>query len=183
MRKALKLFLCAFLTLPAVCASGSLDRTASARSAGAIRGAAIDASGALYTWGDGLRIWTAPSLRSRLLAPGRFEEGGCLVDLDRDGRPEFVTQEVSGLGKLVWRRPPDWQPKVIDTEIAMHDCMEATLFGRRGILMIQRYMQVRFYELPQHDGEPWPSREIYSIYTPSQQAGLALHDVNTRLTK
>jgi hypothetical protein len=34
-------------------------------------------------------------------------------------------------------------------------------------------MQVRFYELPSGD-----SRDLYSIYTPSRQAGLLLHDVD-----
>ena len=67
---------------------------------------------------------------------------------------------------------------MIDSEIEMHDCIEADLFGRRGVLMIQRYMQVRFYERPAQPGETWKIREIYSIYTPSQQAGLALHDVD-----
>ena len=54
--------------------------------------------------------------------------------------------------------------------------MEATLFGRKGILVIQRYMQVRFYE--RGGGKRWPYREIYSIYTPSQQTGLSLSDID-----
>ena len=28
------------------------------------------------------------------------------------------------------------------------------------------------------DGKPWPYREIYSIYTPSQQTGLSMRDID-----
>jgi hypothetical protein len=67
-------------------------------------------------------------------------------------------------------------PEAIDTEIEMHDCLEATLLGRRGVLMIQRGMQVRFYERGAQGS--WSSRDIYSIYTPSYQGWLALGDVD-----
>ena len=68
------------------------------------------------------------------------------------------------------------EPVVIDDEFDTHDCMEATLFGRKGVLVIQRYMQVRFYE--RADKSPGRIREIYSIYTPSQQTGLSLRDID-----
>jgi hypothetical protein len=123
-----------------------------------------------------LQVWDVPRLTPRLLATGDFSEGGCLVDLDGDGQPEFVSKEGSGLGKLTWRRGPGWTPAVIDDEFETHDCVEATLFGRKGVLVIQRYMQVRFYE--RAEGRPWPHREIYSIYTPSQQTGLSLRDID-----
>jgi hypothetical protein len=141
-----------------------------------IRGAALTRDGRVFTWGDQLQLWTLPGLRSRTLANGIFSEGGCLVDLDGDGTQEFVGQEGSGLGKLTWRKPPDWKPVVIDDEFETHDCMEATLFGRKGILVIQRFMQVRFYERG-NEGH-WPYREIYSIYTPSQQTGLSMSDID-----
>jgi hypothetical protein len=146
------------------------------RTEGELRGAAGARDGRVITWGDGLYSWTLPSLKSRLLAKGTFGEGGCLVDLDGDGQQEFVSVEGSGLGKLTWRRPSAWQPVVIDYEIETHDCLEATLFGRKGVLVIQRFMQVRFYE--RSDSSPWPHREIYSIYTPSQQTGLSLSDID-----
>ena len=98
------------------------------------------------------------------------------TDLDGDGTQEFVGKEGPGLGKLTWRKPPDWKPVIIDDEFETHDCMEATLFGRKGVLVIQRYMQVRFYE--RAEGKRWPYREIYSIYTPSQQTGLSMRDID-----
>jgi hypothetical protein len=141
-----------------------------------IRGAALSSDGRLITWGDKLRAWTIPELDSQVLASAQFSEGGCLVDLDGDGRQEFIGKEGKGLGKLTWRKPPDWIPVVIDDEFDTHDCLEATLFGRKGVLVIQRHMQVRFYE--RAPSSPWPHREIYSIYTPSRQTGLALRDID-----
>ena len=147
-----------------------------ATSEGEIRGAAISREGQIFTWGDRLQLWALPNLKPRSLANGAFGEGGCLVDLDGDGAQELVSKEGSGLGQLTWRKPPDWKPVVIDDGFETHDCMEATLFGRKGILVIQRYMQVRFYERAEE--KRWPYREIYSIYTPSRQTGLSMRDVD-----
>ena len=142
-----------------------------------ISGAALLSDGRVLTWGDGLYAWTIPDLRRSGIASGAFGEGGCLVDLDGDGAQEFVGKEGGQeLGKLTWRKPPFQTPVVIDDEFDTHDCIEATLFGRKGVLVIQRYMQVRFYE--RADKSPWPFREIYSIYTPSRQTGLLLRDIN-----
>lgn len=141
-----------------------------------VRGAAQSGDGRVFTWGRGLTRWTIPAMQAELLADGEFGEGGCLVDLDNDGKPEFVAKEGSGLGKLTWRRAPYKVAVVIDDEIDTHDCIAATLFGRKGVLVVQRYMQVRFYE--RSASGVWKQREIYSIYTPSQQAGLLLRDVD-----
>jgi hypothetical protein len=141
-----------------------------------IRGAAVTREGEIFTWGDGLHVWSLPDLKPRLIARGAFGEGGCLADLDGDGAQEFIGKEGPGLGRLTWRKPPDWKPVIIDDEFETHDCMEAELFGRKGILVIQRYMQVRFYE--RAEGKRWPFREIYSIYTPSQQTGLSMRDID-----
>jgi hypothetical protein len=111
-----------------------------------------------------------------VLAEGPFGEGGCAVDLDNDGASELVVVRGTGLGRLVRLSPPDWNAETVDTEVEMHDCLETELFGRRGVLMIQRGMQVRFYERSK-DGR-WSSRDVYSIYTPSYQGGLALSDVD-----
>jgi hypothetical protein len=148
-----------------------------AQSPGAIRGSALRSDGKLITWGDALQVWTLPDLRPSVLANGSFGEGGCLVDLDGDGAQEFVGNEGSPRNKLTWRKPPDWKPEIIDDEIDTHDCIPATLFGRKGILLIQRYMQVRFYERGEK-GRRWPYTDIYSIYTPSQQTGLSLSDID-----
>ena len=132
----------------------------------------------LYTWGEQLTAWTVPELQPKVLATGNFGEGGCLVDLDGTGAPAFAGYEGTGLGRLTYRRAPQWQQQTIDTEIEMHDAREATLFGRRGILMVNRGMQVRFYERPRAQAPHWPYREIYSFYTASYQGDLVLHDVD-----
>lgn len=135
-----------------------------------IRGGALD-GGAFYTWGERLRQWSLPELRSKVLAHGQFGEGGCLADFNGDGRNDVVLQEGGRLGLLVWFEAPDWTRHVIDREVEMHDCIAAEVFGRRGFLMVHRYSQVRFYE-------PAGVRDIYSIYTASRQGGLALADVD-----
>ena len=43
---------------------------------------------------------------------------------------------------------------------------------------MQRRIQVRFYEVPESLPRPWPSRDIYSFYSPSDQGGLLLSDVD-----
>jgi hypothetical protein len=135
-----------------------------------IRGGAVHGQ-SLYTWGDGLRRWELPALRPTVLAREHLGEGGCLVDFNGDGAIDVVVQEGTGLGLLVWFQAPSWTRHVIDRQTEMHDCLAAELFGRRGFLMIHRYSQVRFYE-------PGGVRDIYSIYTPSKQGGLALADVD-----
>ncbi|HET8547862.1 MAG TPA: hypothetical protein VFL57_07660 [Bryobacteraceae bacterium] len=135
-----------------------------------IRGAALEGD-ALYTWGDGLRRWVLPALRAAVLARGRFADGGCLLDFNGDGRIDVILQDGAPVGRLLWFEAPHWTRHVIDREIEMHDCLAAELFGRRGFLMIHRYSQVRFYQ-------PGGVRDIYSIYTPSRQGGLALADVD-----
>ena len=89
---------------------------------------------------------------------------------------EAVTVRGTGLGDLVSIRLSDGRTEVIDTQVEMPDCVAATLFGRSGVLVIQRGMQVRFYHRAK--AGLWESRDIYSIYTPSYQTGLGLADVN-----
>lgn len=144
---------------------------------GEIRGAVISGS-SLYTWGEQLTVWSIPDLQPKVLAAGNFGEGGCLTDFDGNGAPEVVVYEGPALGRLTYRRAPDWKPETIDTEIEMHDCREAVLLGRRGVLMVNRGMQVRFYERPAKTMPHWPYREIYSFYTASYQGDLVLHDVD-----
>jgi hypothetical protein len=146
-------------------------------SPGEVRGAAMARDGRLFTWGDALAVRDASLEKSRVLSRQTFGEGGCLVDLDNDGQEEFVGKEGLGLGRLTWRKPPEWKPVVLEKQTDTHDCLQATLFGRKGVLTIHRFMQVRFYEYAPA-GKPWIVHEIYSIYTPSKQTGLSLHDVN-----
>jgi hypothetical protein len=100
------------------------------------------------------------------------------MDVDQNGQPGLILQDGVGLGNLTFRRPPEWKPEVIDTEVGMHNCLPATLLGHRGFLMIHRFMQVRFYEPPANRGGPWTFTDLYSIYTPSKQTGLLLADID-----
>ena len=144
-----------------------------------ILGATMAGHDRLITWGAGLTEWKLGGWSKRSLAAGRFARGGCLMDVDLDGRLDLVVQEGEGLGRLVWRRAPDFvKAQIIDSAIEMPDCLSATLYGRRGLLIVQRHAQVRFYEPPTDLSSRWPYREIYSFYTNSRQAGLLLSDVD-----
>jgi hypothetical protein len=150
---------------------------------GEIRGSVLALDGkSLYTWGDGLDRWDVPNLKRHRIARGSFGEGGCLLDVDGDGQPDLILQQGLGLGKLMWLSTRDSKTHVIDTEIEMHNCLAATLLGHRGFLMVQRGLQVRFYELPTERGgslaSDWGYNELYSFYTPSRQAGLLLTDID-----
>ena len=132
-----------------------------------IRGAASDGS-TVYTWGDRLLAWTLPKLDRRELArPSTpFGSGGCLDD-EKTG---LFIQEG---GRLVYRKARDWKPRVLDTSIDMHDCLAVTLLGHRGVLMVQRGMELRFYEYPD-----FTYRVLYSFYSASRQGGLLIADVD-----
>ncbi len=148
------------------------------RMEGRIRGAALGPGRSVYTWGGGLEVWTPPEGRSVKLARGPFGEGGCTLDVNRDGRTDIVVQRDDGAGSLVWLDASNWKAHTIDTGTAVHDAAAATLFGRRGVLAVHRSAQVRFYEAPAKPERPWPYREIYSFYTPSRQGGLLVADVD-----
>lgn len=158
--------------------------------AGILRGGALSADGAaLYAWGSALYRWRLSEVRAgthgegeRLLSGLAFGEGGCVADVNGDGNGDLVLEarpaSESGLGRLVWLEAPSWKEHVLDSGIEMSDCMETTLLGKRGILMVQRHAQVRFYPFPPADSEHAPYQEVYSFYTPSRQAGLLRADVD-----
>ncbi len=131
-----------------------------------ITGAALDGD-TLYTWGDRLLAWTLPKLKSQTLAaPAHPAVSGCL---DEEGKGLFLQEG----DRLVYRKAPDWKARSIDHGIDMHDCLAATLLGHRGVLVVQRGMQLRFYEFPD-----FTYREIYSFYSASRQGGLLVTDVD-----
>ncbi len=66
----------------------------------------------------------------------------------------------------------------IDTSAAVVDMAEMEIFGRRGLMVIHRGMQLRFYQPPEENQDRWPYSEIYSFYTASEQGGLIQHDVD-----
>jgi hypothetical protein len=145
-----------------------------------MRGAAASGPRAFFTWGTRLLAWDAAGGAPAVIrgAGEPFGEGGCAWDVDRDGRTDVIVQEGPGLGKLVWFHAPEWTRREIDSESEFHDCLGATLFGRRGVLVTHRHGQVRFYEPPAGGSQTWSHTEIYSFYTPSNQAGLLVADVD-----
>jgi hypothetical protein len=133
----------------------------------------------LVTWGERLRWWNLSEGKGTAsVARGPFAEGGAILDVDGDGRPDVVLNEDSPGRAFVWLEAPGWAGHVIDTGVDTADVLAAKLFGRRGILVVHRRAQVRFYEIPHRTRDRWPMREIYSFYTPSDQGGLALADVD-----
>lgn len=133
----------------------------------------------LATWGDRLRWWSIPDGKTTTFGPaGPFAEGGAIFDVDGDGRPDLVVNEGPPERALIWLQAPQWTRHVIDTGVDTADVLPAALFGRRGILVVHRRAQVRFYEIPAKSAERWPMREIYSFYTPSDQGGLQLADID-----
>jgi hypothetical protein len=133
----------------------------------------------LATWGDRVRWWNLSDGGSAGPGPrGPFAEGGTILDVNGDAQPDLVLNEVAPPRALVWLEAPRWIRHVIDTGVETADVIPAQLFGRRGILVVHRRAQVRFYELPPRHEESWPVTELYSFYTPSDQGGLAVADVD-----
>jgi len=137
-----------------------------------LRGGLVMTDGRLLAWGDRLTVWEQG--RARVVAEGPFGDGGCLVEFG--GERGVVLQRGIGLGELVWLHGPEWRAEVLDTGIEMHDCLGTRLLGHPGVLLIHRYAQVRFYQ--RAGSGRWPYQELYSIYTPSRQAGLTMGDVD-----
>ena len=138
----------------------------------------------LVTWGDRL-LWRSLPRGIYRVVSGRgraFSEGGCLLDVDGDGRADIVVNESGPEAALVWFRAAGRGPlgvrHVIDTGIDAPDIVPATLFGRRGILLIQKHIQVRFYEIPSDPTTRWLPQDVYSFYSPSQQGGLRMADID-----
>src|SRR5581483_9710722 len=115
----------------------------------------------LVTWGDRFARRLLPGgkvIWSGLHRPGGFREGGCLTDIDADGEDDIVLNERES-GDLVWLSAPDWRAHVIDRRVHADDIGPVTLFDRRGILLIHKHAQVRFYQIPQDLSQPWPYRD------------------------
>lgn len=127
---------------------------------------------AVWTWGAAVRSWPVDGGAPKTLAKIATGPGGCT-----DGRSLFV-MERNGPGRFVRLGPPRWRPELIEAETEFSDCLPATLYGRRGVLITHLFAQVRFYEEPARSGGAWAYAELYSIYTASKQGGLILTDVD-----
>jgi len=157
------LVLAAMVTVPC---RGQWRRVSTEPAKGEIRGAAE--AGKLLVWGRDLPV------------AGDFGPGGCAGDVNADGRPDLILPDQARR-ELVWLESPQWQRRTIDSDAGFQDCLWTRLFGVRGVLVIHRYSQVRFYRPPAKGWkaqEKWPYEEVYSIYTPSAQGGLARGDVD-----
>jgi hypothetical protein len=144
-----------------------------------LRGAAVE-GGSLIAWGSRFASWELPGGRMRVLGDLRARLAGpaCLTDVNGDGRVDLVALEDTPARDLVWLEAPDWRRRRIDGGIETPDVLPVRLHGRKGVLIVQKYGQLRFYEAPRTPDSPWPSRDIYSFYTPSRQAGLLAADID-----
>jgi len=143
-----------------------------------IAGAALDGK-RLVTWGDRILTWSLPdgdmeALHARL--PRKLGPGGALIDLD--GEAGLVVNEAAGRRALFWINLRSGKTAEIDHGISANEMLVATIHGHRGILLVQRRIQVRFYEAPESPLKAWPERDIYSFYSPSDQGGLLMADVD-----
>ena len=80
--------------------------------------------------------------------------------------------------QLVWLHAPDWKRHVIAPGVDKRDILAVTLLGHRGVLVVHKQMQVRFYEIPAQPTAPWPAQDLYSFYTPSREGGLGMADID-----
>jgi hypothetical protein len=141
-------------------------------------------SGDLFLWGNGAyrRHFRDASAEWDKIAEASYQEGGCAIDVNGDGLVDVVLNEKpdspNGPYALVWLEAPKWTRHLIDKGVDTLDVMPASLFGRRGVLLIHKRAQVRFYEIPSKPATPWVETEIYSFYTPSHEGGLRMADVN-----
>jgi hypothetical protein len=145
-----------------------------------ITGAALDGK-RLVTWGDRILTWDLPLGRMHPLGavlPRPLGPGGALFDVDGDGQADLILNQAGGRRALFWIDLRTGKSAEIDHGIWADEILPATIHGHRGILLVQRRIQVRFYEVPENPAKPWPSRDIYSFYSPSDQGGLLLADVD-----
>jgi|GEM_PF-1393989 len=133
----------------------------------------------ILSWGTELQFWPLAGGAPVLLKSGvDFGPGGCVDDVDGDGRDDLLVQGRNGVGPFLWLRAPRWEPRVIERETEFRDCLPFTFDGRRGVVIPHFNAQLRLYEYPKQRDGKWTYNEIYSIYTASQQGGLLAYDVD-----
>ena len=124
----------------------------------------------VITWGERIQSWSLDGKPPVTLAEMRAGAGGCAAS---DG-----TLFLERSGRLVRLRPPYAGEEIVEAATGFADCLPATLYGKPGVLLLHLFSQVRFYEEPRRAGEPWPYRELYSIYTASEQGALEPADID-----
>ena len=121
----------------------------------------------LITWGAGIHWRRLPggAELARADEACQFGRGGAVFE------GGLVVNQVRPRPALVWYRGAS--PRVIEEGVESEDILTAELHGRRGVALIHKRAQVRFYELPSG-----AARDLYSIYTPAGQGGLLAGDVD-----
>jgi hypothetical protein len=131
------------------------------------------------TWGTELQLWPLAGGAPVTLRKGvNFGPGGCVADVDGDGRDDLLVQETPQPGRFLWLRAPQWESRVIERQTEFRDCLPFEFDGHRGVVLAHFDAQVRFYEFPKRIDEAWEYNELYSIYTASRQGGLLACDVD-----
>ncbi len=125
----------------------------------------------MYVWGESVFEIDLRTGRRQRLAEGRFAEGGCFLD----GGLILNSTEPR---ELWWLRLSDGKRFVVDTGVDTRDTLAADLLGHHGVLLIHKRQQVRFYDFPSPMRDRWTESEVYTIYTPSTEGGLAIADVD-----
>ena len=129
----------------------------------------------ILAWGDRV-VWGKPAA----VIPGGSHNysAGAVTDVNADGKPDLVVNESGETPQLVWLQAPNWTRHVIAAGVDTRDILAVTLLGHRGVLVVHKQMQVRFYEIPADPAKPWPAQDIYSFYTPSREGGLGMADID-----
>ena len=133
---------------------------------------------AVVAWGEGVSWRELPGGKPSFFSEGHsYSEGGGVTDVDGDGKADLILCQTNP-ARLVWLRGPAWTSHTIAEGVETHDILAATILGHRGVLVVHKQMQVRFYEIPPDPAKPWPSYDLYSFYTPSREGGLAMADID-----
>ena len=136
----------------------------------------------ILAWGTDVSAIRLPGGKALKISPdGGFGGGGCVFDVNGDNQPDLVLFEKGQpdrTGRMVWLEAPHGALHVIDAEAESSDCLPTSMFGKKGVVVLHRHAQLRFYEIPADPAETWPSHDVYSIYTPSAQGGLLRYDVD-----
>ncbi|HTM47548.1 MAG TPA: VCBS repeat-containing protein [Bryobacteraceae bacterium] len=129
----------------------------------------------LVTWGDRILVWELPEGRIRAVGArlaGPAGPGGAMLDGD------LILNQAAGRRALFRVGLQSGKSSEIDHGVFAHEILPASIHGRSGILLVQRRIQVRFYEAPKDPAKAWTYRELYSFYSPSDQGGLMMVDVD-----
>ncbi|NLE44547.1 MAG: VCBS repeat-containing protein [Chloroflexi bacterium] len=120
---------------------------------------------------DGEGVWS----RHLLGLDSPSDVGGCVLDVDRDGFPDFVT------GGAWYRnsRCPDktFERFAFDVDLTgVHDVCSADVDGDGHLEVITMSDQnsLRWYKIPEDPTQPWPCCEI----GPAVHAGVSVGDIN-----